>query len=210
MLGLGKKKDSPASRHSDALSNIRERKEGWKFAAIVLGIVSAVLAFSLVEASGRVTTVLEPYHISSVSGSLPYNINNLSRSQRYLALLARSDINTLTTWNTQTVRTQFATFLARCTPAAYQAWNLRLQKYQKRILSDNMTEIFFPQSESFVPPDSIALDGLLVRKMGHHTMFRRPVQYVVSYAPDNGIFSIANIVAQVQGSKIPRSVLHVQ
>ncbi|WP_414039364.1 TraE/TraK family type IV conjugative transfer system protein [Acidithiobacillus sp. M4-SHS-6] len=199
-----------AKGHGDVVSNLRERKEGWKYAAVVLGVVSAILAFTLAESSGRVQTILLPYHISAAGSGMPYNVNNLSESQRYLGVLARSDIAMLTIWDPDTIRSQFNHFLRRCTPQAYQHWEFKLPKYAKQMRNDNITEMFFFQGEKFVPPYSVDVEGLLVRTMGHHVLFRRPVQYIVSYAPNNGIFSIANVQAQVKGSKIPRSVLHVQ
>lgn len=209
-LNFGKTDKKIKAGHGDVITNLRERKEGWKYAAVVLGIVSVILAFSLVESTGRVDNILLPYHISAQGTSMPYNVNNLTESQRYLGVLARSDIALLTIWDPNTVTQQFEYFLNRCTPEAYQYWNLKLPKYANEMKNDDITENFFFQGEKFVPPYSVDVEGLLVRHMGTQLLFKRPVQYIVSYAPNNGIFSIANVKAQVEGSKIPRSVLHVQ
>lgn len=209
-LNFGMSGKKTKTGHGDVITNLRERKEGWKYAAVILGIVSVILAFSLVESTGRVHNVLLPYHISTAGSSMPYNVNNLTESQKYLGILARSDIALLTIWDPATVTRQFNAFLTRCTPEAYQYWNLKLPKYAKQMQNDDITEEFFFQSEKFVPPYSVDVEGLLVRHMGSQLLFKRPVQYIVSYAPNNGIFSIANVQAQVKGSKIPRSVLHVQ
>jgi hypothetical protein len=210
-LGFSRKDaTTQSSKHSDVLSNLRERKEGWKYAATVLGVVCAIMAFALVEDSGRVETVLEPYHISAASGNMPYNPSNLSESQQYLAILARSDLAQLLIWDPQTVKGQFEGFLNRCTPQAYAKWSTRMLKEAKQYNNLGMSESFYFQSEHFIPPDSVEISGMLVRRLDSKLLFRHPVQYIVSYAPNNGVFSVAQVSAQVQGSAIPRSVLHVQ
>ncbi len=208
-LGFGPKKPN-FGKHADALSNVREKKEGWKFAALILGAVSTILAFVILENTGETVPVLTPYHISAAPGAMPYNLENLTQSQRYLSLLARSDLTNLLIWQPDTIYPQFGAFLRRCTPEAYQTYNLRLMKEAKRFKNLNVTEMFFPQGEAFVPPDSVALSGMLIRKMGHETLFRKRVKYVVSYAADNGIFAIAAVHAYLPGTTLPRSLLHAQ
>jgi hypothetical protein len=136
----------------------------WRLVAMVLSIVSIVTIGMALRASGTQRTVLVPYGMYSANNQV--TVDGSLRDADYLMLLARADASALLDWQPRTVERQIEAFLSRLTPGAYSRYNLTLRSEAKKYAELNASEVFYPSSVSFTPPNQVVLTGAILRYIG--------------------------------------------
>jgi len=162
--------------------NLSKKVSEWRQIAMYQIVVIFVLIGFLIYQSNSVPVRLIPQS----NPEKEYLTKQNSQDTEYKRLISESDVMNYTSWTPRTVKKQFAKLVPRVAPAAYGKIRLELNKDQKRISREEISQTFnISSTQTFY--DNVLFSGQLRRWMGSDIVFNDEVHYVFRYQTLNGV-----------------------
>ncbi|WP_087864506.1 TraE/TraK family type IV conjugative transfer system protein [Comamonas thiooxydans] len=180
------------SAYSDVVVNAFKSVKAWRSVALVLLGIFIMESFALMWLAGQRTVLLIPQNLASSKSSITLNLGE-PFSPDYLTSVAKGDAYPLLNWTPDNIDQQYGAFMARLTPALYDAQRETLLSEVKSHLAEGLTQSFYT-TRSLVHGSEVTLSGILVRSMGGREVFRGPVTYIFKYTnAGNGMLQVAGV-----------------
>lgn len=182
------------SNYADLLANAFASISAWRFAALAMACVAAILALALAYASLQAPAYLVPYEFATMKGPVKVTPGKERVNPDYLATVALGDLSLITTFHPDNVGVQYARFLNRATPELYSAQNVRLTAEAQDFAQEKVSQTFYAGATKVAAQGLLVeVQGSLVRWSGDKEVLRTHVVYHVTYKESRGMLSVDDI-----------------
>lgn len=184
-----------SEKYADAVSNAFNTAQAWKYASFLLGAVSLVLAFFLIEASRNTPVVLIPYGAATSTSKLVVSGNQPgATSPEYYSEIAMADLSMILDVTPNDITQQYQRFLTRLTPDLYGRQNASLMGQATNLQNQGITQSFYPLRISVDPQkEQVTVSGEQVQYLGGSETSRSNISYVVTYQETHGYLLISDL-----------------
>lgn len=184
-----------SSRYLDILANAFSEVRAWKMATVTLGMVSALLAITLIWQAQTTPIVLIPAGFAETNGTVKVMPKDAGATNPdYLGQIALGDVALIFTWQPANVEMQYQRFLNRTTSELYAKENINLLTDAKKFHKINASQAFYPEKvEVDLKTTTVLVGGYLVRWEGDKEVLREKSSIELTYRNDKGFLHVANL-----------------
>lgn len=187
------------SSYPDVIVNAFKSVQAWKSLSMVLIGILIFETITLLWLASHQTALLIPQHLPRDKGAIKVDLGN-PFSPDYLTGIAKGDAYPLLNWTPGNIDEQYGAFMARLSPALYDAQREVLLAELKEHKDEGLTQSFYV-TRTFVADNEVTLRGILVRSAGGREVFRGPAAYTLAYVDVGGGVLVVSGVRQPTDSE---------
>jgi hypothetical protein len=187
------------SSYPDVIVNAFKSVQAWKSLSMVLIGILIFETITLLWLASHQTALLIPQHLPRDKGAIQVDLGS-PFSPDYLTSVAKGDAYPLLNWTPDSIDGQYGLFMARLSPALYDAQREVLLAEMKEHKDEGLTQSFYV-TRSYVSGNEVTLRGILVRSAGGREIFRGPAAYTLTYSDSGGGVLVVSGVRQPTDSE---------